>query len=175
MDPAGLIARLQSAPYSYPEVGAVAGKPLPAGYDHLRRAAVLGGREHFTTAVEDLLRWRLHARSGIHVTPSAPVAAPGVIFVQRFRLGPIVLVAPCRVIEVITGPDRAALSYGTLPGHPERGEERFLIERRRDGVVTLKITAFSRPAAWYARLGGPVTSRVQAMITERYLRALRQP
>ena len=175
MNPAGLIARLRDAPYSYSEVGAVAGKPLPAGYDHLRRATVLGGREHFRTAVEDLFRWRMHERSGIRVTPSEPVAAPGVIFVQRFRLGLLVFVAPCRVVEVITGPDRAALVYGTLPGHPERGEERFLIEQRRDGMVTLQITAFSRPAAWYARAGAPVTKRVQALITERYLRALRQP
>jgi uncharacterized protein (UPF0548 family) len=175
MDPIRLIERLRQAPYTYPEVGAVSASPLPAGYHHLRRGAVLGGREHFATAVDDLLHWRMHERAGIQVTPSGPVAEPGVILVQRIGFGPLRVVAPCRVVEVITGPDRAAMIYGTLPGHPECGEERFMIERRRDGVVTLTITAFSRPASWYARLGGPVTSRIQALITERYLRALREP
>jgi uncharacterized protein (UPF0548 family) len=175
MEPTRLIERLRTAPYTYPEVGAVSANPLPAGYHHLRRGAVLGGREHFATAVDDLLHWRMHERAGIRVTASAPVAGAGVVFVQRIGFGPLRIAAPCRVLEVVTGPQRAALTYGTLPGHPECGEERFLVEMRRDGVVTLKITAFSRPASWYARLGGPITSRVQALVTERYLRALRDP
>jgi uncharacterized protein (UPF0548 family) len=166
-------ARWSDAPYSYPEVGAVDGERLPVGYRHFHHEAVLGGPERFADAVGDLLSWRMHRRAGIQVVASAPVADAGVVLVQRLRLGPFVLVAPVRVIRVVREPDRASLVYGTLRGHPEQGEERFLIERRPGGAVTLTITGFVKPAAWYARLGGPVTWLVQRMITDRYLRALR--
>lgn len=69
-------------------------------------------------------------------------------------------------------PDRAGFAYGTLPGHPESGEEAFVVSRAPDGV-RFTITAFSRPATWLARLGGPVTLLGQEYFTRRYLRALR--
>ena len=43
---------------------------------------------------------------------------------------------------------------------------------RRDDEVVLEITAFSRHAAWYARLGSPVANRVQSLVTTRYTRAV---
>ncbi len=51
--------------------------------------------------------------------------------------------------------------YGTLPGHGERDEERFLVERflverdREDGSVYYDVFAFSRPnhpLAWFGYL-----------------------
>ena len=36
------------------------------------------------------------------------------------------LQAPCRVVYVIDEPDIRGFAYGTLPGHPESGEERFV-------------------------------------------------
>jgi uncharacterized protein (UPF0548 family) len=38
--------------------------------------------------------------------------------------------------------------------------------------VTLTVRAFSRPALWWSRLGGPVGKLVQGLIVRRYLRAL---
>jgi len=160
-------------PFSYPEVGAVTRGERPPGYEHFGYRASLGAAAHFPAAVDDLLSWRMHERSGIRVTASAPVAAAGVVLVQRFRVGPVVLIAPVRVIEVFRGEDQAGLVYGTLRGHPEQGEERFLIERHPEGPLTLTISGFVRPVAWYARVGAPVTHCVQRMITRRYLRALR--
>ncbi|SHN47499.1 DUF1990 family protein [Cryptosporangium aurantiacum] len=159
--------------FSYPEVGAVARGERPPGYEHFAHRATLGGSDHFATAVDDLLAWRMHSRSGVGVTPSAPEAAPGVVLVQRFRVGPVLLVAPVRILEVRVDADRAVLIYGTLRGHPEQGEEQFVIERHADGSVTLTISGFVRPAAWYARLAAPVSRYVQRLITRRYLRALR--
>ena len=86
-------------------------------------------------------------------------------------LGPLRLLTPCRVVEVTDEADRKGFAYGTLPGHQERGEERFEVVRRDDDVV-LEITAFSRHAAWYARLGSPVATRVQSLVTTRYARAV---
>jgi uncharacterized protein (UPF0548 family) len=60
----------------------------------------------------------------------------------------------------------------TLPGHPERGEEAWLVSLDAQERVWADIRAFSRPRAWYARLGGPVTHALQEHVTNRYVRAL---
>ncbi len=61
---------------------------------------------------------------------------------------------------------------GTLPGHPERGEEAFVVSRGPDAAVTFTVTAFSRPASALAMLAGPLGRAVQSRITGRYLEAL---
>lgn len=86
--------------------------------------------------------------------------------------GPISVRVPCRVVYVTDEPARRGFAYGTLPGHPESGEEAFVIDRRRDGTVTFTITAFSRPATLLARMAGPIGRAIQDHITARYLRSL---
>ena len=48
---------------------------------------------------------------------------------------------------------RFGFGYGTLPGHAERGEERFSVEwYREDGCVYYDVFAFScpkHPLAWF--------------------------
>ncbi len=52
---------------------------------------------------------------------------------------------------------RFGFAYGTLPGHVESGEERFLVEwDRGDDAVWYDILAFSRPNHVLTRLGYPV-------------------
>jgi len=86
-------------------------------------------------------------------------------------LGPGQAVAPCRIVRIIDEFDKFGFAYGTLPGHPERGEEAFVIERRADGTF-FTITAFSRPADPLARLAGPISRAVQLAITRRCVRGL---
>jgi hypothetical protein len=64
--------------------------------------------------------------------------------------------APCRVVYVIDEPRRRGFAYGTLPGHPESGEEAFVLEQRDDGTIASNIIAFSRPAFnYYGIVDGP--------------------
>ena len=65
--------------------------------------------------------------------------------------------------------------YGTLPGHPECGEERFTVRIDERSVVWAEICAFSRPGRWFTRLAGPLGGRLQARATKRYLTALTAP
>jgi uncharacterized protein (UPF0548 family) len=59
--------------------------------------------------------------------------------------------------------ERFGFAYGTLPNHPERGEERFLVEwDRSDDSVWYDLVAVSQPAHWLARLGYPYTRYEQA-------------
>lgn len=83
--------------------------------------------------------------------------------------------APCRVIYVIDEPTRKGFAYGTLPGHPESGEESFIVEQTEDGSVWLTIRAFSRPAAWQWWVVYPFLRLAQAHFTRRYFRSLSEP
>jgi hypothetical protein len=58
---------------------------------------------------------------------------------------------------------RFGFAYGTLADHPERGEERFVVEWHEwDDSVWYDLCAVSRPAHWLARLGYPYTRWEQA-------------
>lgn len=160
---------------TYSEVGATTGEELPAGYHHLERARTIGaGREDFLRAAELLASWEMHRRAGIVVSRETPKAAVSVEARLSLGTGPLKIGAPCRVVYVIDDEREKGFAYGTLPGHPESGEERFSMVWGTEDVVEMHIRAFSRPATWWARLGGPVARRVQLGITRKYLRALDQ-
>jgi uncharacterized protein (UPF0548 family) len=150
---------------TYDEVGATLGPEMPTGYHHLEVHRRIGGAEVFEALESFVLGWGLQRGAGLKVPTSTP-AWEGLEV--RLRLGP--LTVPVRVVRVVDEPDRRGFVYGTLPGHPETGEEAFLVERDDDGTW-LRVRAFSRPARWYSRLGGPVTSWMQCRYTERYLAA----
>jgi uncharacterized protein (UPF0548 family) len=160
----------QTSP-SYPEVGASLGE-LPGGYRHLTRDLNLGtGPELFATMTEAILSWRLHRTARLTVTATAARAVTGATVLLSARIGPVWVTAPCRVITAVADPRWAGFVYGTLPGHPERGEECFSVKWREDDSVWATITAFSAAATSLARIGGPFVRHLQDSVTDRYLRA----
>ena len=165
--------RLSGEPLTYPEVGATAGT-LPTGYHHVRRSEVIGhGLQAFADATDALMTWQMHSRAGLRVIPSAPRAARDVVVLMRLGIAGRGLVVPCRVVYEIAEERRIGFAYGTLPGHPERGEESFAIELLDDDRVRAQIVAFSQSARWFTGLAGPIARRAQAMMTDRYIHALR--
>ena len=168
------LGALASAELTYRELGATRGE-LPSGYEHLRRDVSVGtGPAAFARATAALLAWRMHRGAGLTVTASGPAAAPGVIVLLRAGWGPLSVVVPCRVVYCIDQPDSRGFAYGTLPGHPEQGEEAFVVQLLPNGDVRLLISAFSRHASQAARAAGPLTRKAQAFITDRYISALRR-
>lgn len=167
--PSGIADRLRAAPFTYAPVGATP-EPQPGFRNFTRQRRLV--RRDFDAAVEDLMTWRLHERSGLHVRASDRRARPGTVVQMTLGVGSVGVTVPCRVVQVIDQAQRAGFAYGTLPGHPESGEESFLVERRPDGSVAFTITAYSCPATVLARLGGPITTAIQAGMTGRYLRSL---
>jgi uncharacterized protein (UPF0548 family) len=160
--------------FTYAEVGATADPDeLPPGYQHLRHRACLGAAP-LPAVGNAILGWRMHRAAGARVTASAPRAAPGVDLTVGLGLGPLRINAPCRVVWTVTEPDRVGFAYGTLPGHPERGEESFVAERGPDGRVWFTVTAFSRPARWFTRAGGPVVVLFQRAYARRLATVLRR-
>lgn len=160
---------------SYAEHGATRGE-LPAGYRHVEREAVLGrGGELYARAVAATLAWGVQAGSAVRVrtvgrTDAGPLRVDDTV-VMRVPLWPRDV--PCRVVYVIDEPRRAGFAYVTLPGHPEAGEEAFLVEHRDDDTVVLRIRAISRPASWLFRVAYPAVLLMQEIYTRRYLHALR--
>jgi uncharacterized protein (UPF0548 family) len=104
---------------------------------------------------------------GVRFEASAPRAAPGVTATSHLGIGSLRLAAPCRVVWTVTEEDRIGFGYDTLPGHPECGEEAFLVERDADGRVWFSVTAFSLPAAWYTRAAGPIVPVLQRLYARR--------
>ncbi|WP_349693249.1 DUF1990 domain-containing protein [Actinopolymorpha sp. B11F2] len=168
------LAELAEAEVTYPEVGATASE-LPAGYRHVVRRAELGhGDDVFERCGQAVLSWQLHRGAGLRVHPSHPVAQPDAVVAVVFGVGAIGVVAPCRVIYVVREENRRGFAYGTLAGHPESGEESFVVSRQADGSVVLEVTAFSRPANPLSRFGDPVIRRIQDWVTNRYVTATRR-
>lgn len=162
--------RLRDQPFTYEPVGATRGSTFPDGFHHVQVRSVLGrGDAAFTHACDRLMSWRMHTGAGLRVAASADrVAVGGVV---RCRLGPLPI--PCRVVWVVDEPDRVGFGYGTLPGHPEAGEEAFVVHRDVSGVVTVTISAYSRPGLLLTRLAGPVGRLGQRLMIRRYAAALR--
>jgi len=166
------VAKAAAAGFSYSEVGATEGE-LPAGYRHDRWSTDLGedAPDRLDHAATELLNWRPQRGAGMSLHPDEPVSA-GLTFALTLQL-PLggYAVAPGRVVYVIDEPHRRGFAYGTLVGHPEQGEESFIV-RRADGRLVFEITAFSKPNHWLAKVGGRFTRRFQLAATKRYLAAM---
>lgn len=172
--------RDRAAEPTYPEVGAT--RPLalgestepPPGYHYVRRTVRAGhGDAAFARAREVVLGWGMQHKAGGELYPPEVRPEQGRTALVIIRLGPVSIAAPCRVVWRLDDDRRAGFGCGTLPGHPERGEEAFLVTRDESDDVWVTVLAFSLPATWYTRLAGPLGRLLQRRITARYLSAIR--
>jgi uncharacterized protein (UPF0548 family) len=171
---------------TYAEVGATQSGDLPAGYRHVRRRADLGPAPAFPPVVAGLRVWGVHRGAGIAVRTRAPEPAVGVTFAAGLGVGRLRLWVPCTVVWVRDDAKGYGYGFGTRPGASRSatpaepahaalsGEEGFEVTLEPDGRVWFEIRAFSRPATWYARWGGPITRLLQDRVTDRYVLAARR-
>jgi uncharacterized protein (UPF0548 family) len=152
-------------PFTYDAVGATAKTP-PAGYAVDRTRMKLGeGEAVFRSAIAALRRWEQFRLGWVEAwSPDTPILAGEVVAVIGRVLGLWWLNA-CRIVYVVdeTGAkSRFGFAYGTMPGHVESGEERFLVEwDQGDDTVWYDILAFSRPNHVMTWLAYPITRRLQ--------------
>ncbi|MBO6937814.1 MAG: DUF1990 domain-containing protein [Deltaproteobacteria bacterium] len=159
-----MLRRRADAPFTYRHVGATAADlpAAPAGFLLDRYGAVVGeGRPAFERCRAALERIDNYPRSFTRIVHADDAElAPGSLFgtvVQHFGFASA---HPCRLIYVVDEPDRFGFGFGTLPGHAESGEERFLV-RLESGRVHYDVQAFSRPVGLLPRLGAPITRSFQ--------------
>lgn len=140
-------------------------------------SAIVGtSRDDFARARSRLMNWSMHRDAGVDVLD----APERVVLGARARLrilviGVVPIHAPVHVVEIVDESARAGFTYRALPGHPERGEEEFLLELLDDDRVRFTVRGRSAPALWWSRLGAPVTRRVQRRVIDRYLSAVLPP
>jgi uncharacterized protein (UPF0548 family) len=169
----------RDASFSYDEVGATRkGMKTPAGFavDH-NRARLGGGRHTFERAVAALYAWRMFDVGWARLVPAdAPVEVGMTVAVLARHYG-FHSLNSCRISYTIEengdGIVRRGFAYGTLPEHGEKGEERFTVEwRREDDSVFYDLYAFSKPNHFLAKLGYPLTRRLQRRFARDSLRAM---
>ena len=174
---AAILAEQAALPFSYTEVGATATTP-PTGYvvDH-NRVQIGCGESAFNAACAALRRWTMFDLGWIDLLwPDAPIAVDQTVGVVAHLPG-IHLLNACRIVYVVDEDhhdySHFGFAYGTLPGHVERGEERFLVEwNRHDDGVWYEILAFSQPSHWLVKLGYPVARFYQRRFARASLRRM---
>lgn len=127
----------------------------------------------FERAAAALRAWQAQIGAGAQVFPQGAQVADGSTVVLCIRVGGLWAALPCRVVYVDETRHGFAFAYGTLPGHPERGEVAFRIDHSAGSDdVFFRIVSFSRTVDPLARLASPVTRLIQQRVTRRYVTAI---
>jgi uncharacterized protein (UPF0548 family) len=149
-------------PFTYADVGATRDEREPTGFKHDHNRQLLGtGSALFTRAGDAIRTWRMFPAPLAWIAPlPIPIEVDQQAGVIIRALGLWWLNA-ARIVYVIDEPQRFGFAYGTLPGHVEVGEERFLVEHLADDSVWYDLRAFSRPRAALVRAGQPVARLLQ--------------
>jgi uncharacterized protein (UPF0548 family) len=168
---ASLLTFLESQtglPYTYPEefVGTTDSKagilPVPPGYDTDHNRVCLGsGEAVFRDACVAMRAWRTFPAPWTQIYPPNVPLVEKQIVVVLFHLFGLWWRSSARIVYSIDEERRFGFAYGTLPGHIERGEERFLIEWHTDDTVWYDLRSFSKPRLWFVKLGYPLVRMLQ--------------
>lgn len=162
--------------FTYENVGSTSATP-PAGYvvDHTRQK--LGqGEAVFEITKQAMQQWQPFQLGWVApYSIETPITKGEVVVVVARVLGLWWLNA-CRIVYTIDeqNPNKFGFAYGTLPGHAESGEERFMIEIGDAGNVWYDILAFSQPNHWLTRLGYPLARRMQKRFARGSVAAMQQ-
>jgi len=171
----------RDAPFSCDEVGAsrkAAKVPTDYAVDH-NRARLGGGKDTFDRAVAALYAWKMFDVGWVRLVPANAPVEVGMTVAVLVRHYGFYSLNPCRISYTFEQDEGGLLkrgfAYGTLPGHGEKGEERFTVEwRREDDSVFYDLYAFSRPNHPLAKLGYPLARRLQRRFAKDSLRAMVQ-
>lgn len=167
---AGALERAAPLELTYPEVGATVYGEHPEGYRHdVVRRFVPGG--DFERGVKAVSTWAGHHGAGALMVPSVPSTKLGTAMAFGIRVFGLWFVAVCRIVGIVEEDDVYGIAYGTLPQHPERGEEIFLVRRLDDGLE-FEVRSFSRPNSPLVRASGPIGRFLQRTMAKRYVEAL---
>jgi uncharacterized protein (UPF0548 family) len=163
------LARERTSPLTYVDVGASLLDQMPAGYHHVRRSTTLpAGTDRWAHACNGIRAWAAHSGAHVQVVPEHAPIEEGTVVAVIVHMGPAHVLGACRIVRVVDEPDRFGFAYGTLPGHPEEGEESFVLTRNGE-TIRFEVAAFSRPHDLITKLGGPVARVAQQRATSHYL------
>jgi uncharacterized protein (UPF0548 family) len=151
---------------------------VPPGFTVDRYRVCLGhGEATFLQARRALQDWRMMRLGWLEPCWQAELRCGELAGVLAHLYG-LWSVNLCRMVDTFDEPGpiaRFGFAYGTLAEHVEQGEERFTVEwRMADNTVWYEILAISRPRHWLARLGYPLTRRLQRRFGRESLLAMQR-
>lgn len=160
---AALVARDHDAPLSY-TAGLLQLVDSERWWFVDRHSEVVGhGTADFELAKEALRQWTQFRMPW--TVPALPVAtlAVGSTAGYSARAVGVWWSYCCQILSTIDEPNQFGFVYGTVRGHAERGEERFLVAHdAATDEVTYQLFAMSRPGRWFTWCGLPVGRLTQA-------------
>jgi len=144
--------------------------PPVKGYDNDHSFIVLGDGEVVWEKAKAVLQsWQQFPSSWTKVEPNSTPLEKGKVVAVLFRLFGLWFINSARIVYTLNSDKQYGFAYGTLPGHVEKGEECFWIERDASGQVTYHIRAFSQPACWIVWLGYPIARYFQRRFVKQSL------
>lgn len=144
-------------------------EPTPGMEQH--RVLLGTGERAFRQARAALHSWQTHQSRWLKLSPETEPPHEGQSVLVLLCGAGLCLAFGCRIVRVLDDARHFGFAYGSLPGHPERGEELFLVEWHGDERVTFTQRAVSGPAHWVYRLGRPAGELMRFLGTRQYLRA----
>jgi uncharacterized protein (UPF0548 family) len=150
---------------------------VPQGYvvDH-NRIRLGEGASAFKQAIKALNNWQHFNLGWLNVSDPNTAIETGMQIGLLCSFASVWLLCACRVVYVVNedGPvKKYGFAYGTLPGHPETGEERFTIEwHDADNSVWYDLLAFSKPGNLLVTIGYPLTRALQKKFVKDSQRAM---
>ncbi|HKO63434.1 MAG TPA: DUF1990 domain-containing protein [Pyrinomonadaceae bacterium] len=172
------IEQQRSLAFTYAQVGATLTKP-PLGYrvDH-NRIQLGTGKETYLCAIEALKRWKQFDLGWVRIANSEVVLQQDAVVAVEVKACGLWSLNAARVVYLVDDSRdtnaRFGFAYGTLPGHAEEGEERFIVEWLADDSVWYDIFAFSRPRHPLARLTRPIVRSLQKRFAKDSLAAMKR-
>lgn len=150
-------SKQRDLPFSYASVGQTNTDELVAGFDHDYHTTQIGmGERDWEQARAAIGAWKMFPGTWAAIWPDQTPIQVGACVLMHAQVCGLWWSNSCRIVYVIDTPTQFGFAYGTLPGHVECGEERFLVEKNPDGTILYTIKAFSRPRFWMARVGYPI-------------------
>lgn len=155
-----ILAKSESMPFSYSEVGATQ-KKAPKGYDFDQNKKRIGlGFFAYKTAKQAFEDWQMFNLGWVRIYRNENSIEAGQNVVVSFRLLGLWWHNTCEIIYTIDTPRSFGFAYGTKY-HVESGEELFLVRIDEEQTVWYDITAFSRPKFWLTKLVYPLARKFQ--------------
>jgi uncharacterized protein (UPF0548 family) len=167
-----------SQEFSYNEVGMTRHPRMTAaGYttDH-NRIRLGEGSLVFDAAIDALKNWQHFNLGWLNVSSTKIPIESGSVVGLLTSYAAFWLLFACRIVYVVNEngtTQKYGFAYGTLPEHPECGEERFTVEwNTSDDSVWYDILAFSHPASLPTRVAYPLTRYIQKRFAKDSQRAM---
>ncbi len=175
---AAFIAEQQDHGLTYEHVGCTALERPPTGWNVDHNRILLGnGDDVFVAAVNAIDRWEMFDLGWVSLYPENAASTEDTVVAALIRHLGFWSLNASRVVYRIEDRSRQRhyFAYGTLEGHAEMGEERFMIDfDTTTGNVYYDLLAYSRPRHFMAKLGYPFTRILQKQFAKDSLAVMKR-